>query len=93
MGPGGGVFAGEDTSCAEAADTASAQVRFPPLFTLRWALGTATPASEPGTLGPGRHYHSSCVLLPGYLFFCEEGMWGIYHRALASAFGCWAALP
>lgn len=24
--------------------------------------------------------------LPGYLFFCEEGMWGIYHRVLAFVF-------
>lgn len=28
----------------------------------------------------GRHYHSSRVFSPRYLFFCEEGMWGIYHR-------------
>ena len=31
----------------------------------------------------GRHYHSSRVFSPPYLFFCEEGMWGIYHRVLA----------
>ena len=31
----------------------------------------------------GRHYHSSRVFSPRYLFFCEEGMWGIYHRVLA----------
>lgn len=79
---------------------ASLRDRQPPgSDSLQGPAAAAGPPRLPALFTPGRDSAEPAVIiipaaffLPGYLFFCEEGMWGIYHRALAFTFAAWPLL-